>query len=209
MFNHTNNTLQVNRDSDVDAHGHDYIYSKEAGFSACLSKSEQLQQAEMIYHYNERCLQLPTDELIKYKAFGSIDERDPSPPLTLWKHHELSSFWSLRLDFVQIFPQSPFDQPLCRRGTGFKFHLSPTSNSSNSLHHLTGDGSSPREGALLFAQQSWWQYWNHLLMTRRVSLSLENGDLYKSANANSNVLFSIVSNFALPIWYWIFSCPEI
>ena len=45
-----------------------------------MLKSEQLQQAEMIYHYNER---LPIDELIKYKAFGSIDERDPSPPLTL------------------------------------------------------------------------------------------------------------------------------
>ena len=97
------------------------------------------------------------------RVFGSIDERDPSPPLTVWIHHELSSFWCSRLDFVQIFPQSPFDQPLCRRGTGFKFHLSPTSNSSNSLHHLTGDGSSPREGALLFAQQSWWQYWNQLL----------------------------------------------
>ena len=27
----------------------------------------------------------------------------------------------------------------------------------------------------------------------------ENGDLYESANANSNVLFSIASNFALPI----------
>ena len=70
-------------DSDVDAHGHEYINSKEAGFSVCLLKSEQLQQAKMIYHYNERCLQLPIDELIKYKAFGSIDERDPSPPLTL------------------------------------------------------------------------------------------------------------------------------
>ena len=70
----------MNRDSDVDAHGHDYINSKEAGFSECLLKSEQLQQAKMIYHYNER---LPIDELIKYKAFGSVDERDPSPPLTV------------------------------------------------------------------------------------------------------------------------------
>ena len=68
-------------DSDVDAHGQEYINSKEAGFFQL--KSEQLQQAKMIYHYNERCLQLPIDELIKYKAFGSIDERDPSPPLTL------------------------------------------------------------------------------------------------------------------------------
>ena len=63
--------------------GHDYIYSNEAGFSACLLQSEHLQQAKMIYHYNGRYLQLPIDELIKYKAFGSIDERDPSPPLTL------------------------------------------------------------------------------------------------------------------------------
>ena len=41
-------------DSDVDAHGQEYINSKEAGFFQL--KSEQLQQAKMIYHYNERCL---------------------------------------------------------------------------------------------------------------------------------------------------------
>ena len=116
------------------------------------------------------CNCLSTNWLNTKRAFGSIDERDPSPPLTVWIHHELSSFWPSRLDFVQIFPQSPFDQPLCRRGTGFKFHLSPTSNSSNSLHHLTGDGSSPREGALLLAQQSWWQYWNHLLWSYYIIL---------------------------------------
>ena len=73
----------MNWDSDVDVPGHDYINSKEDVFSVWLLKGEQLQQAKMIYHYNERCLQLPIDELIKYKAFGSIDERDPFPPLTL------------------------------------------------------------------------------------------------------------------------------
>ena len=67
-FNHNNNTLQVNWDSDVDVPGHDYINSKEAGFSVCLLKGEQLQQAKIIYHCNEKCLQLPIDELIKYKA---------------------------------------------------------------------------------------------------------------------------------------------